>query len=178
MYKVCFLLVLFVFNLSGMDGGEFYRRDNGWVYMGREMDRVIGVLEKVKLEVSAASTRTQVEIAFRDAFVNEYIEQDRKECEDISFAWTQSCLKRIDRKKGPIPGIDTDIGWIKKIKSEGGNVGIYLNYRPSDYARFNFLWNWKREEKQVSHIGGKAENKTWEVDRYGAEELKKGCYVQ
>lgn len=161
MKAICFLLFLIFFCLSAMEGGNFYRHDNGWVYTGSEMSRIIDTLSAVKEKISTKSTRTQVENAFREVFEQRYANPEEQVYKETAFAWTQACLKRT---KNPVAGIEREIGWIRKNYEK--KAGIYLNHRPSNWHGLNWLWNFSKEEKQKDKVDGKVENKTWEVDTF------------
>lgn len=171
MKKIYFLLTLFVFNIKALDRGTFYKHNNGWVYTGSEMSRIVRTLSSVKEKISAISTRTQVESTFRDVFLQAYDAPDEEEYRNTAFAWTQACLKRT---KNPVAGIEREIGWIQENKRK--NLGIFINHRPSNWSGLNWIWNFSKEEKQKPTVDGDIKNMTWEVDVYGKE--KNSCIVQ
>ena len=154
------LLFLVVLNVSDLYG-SFSKENNGWIYTGEDMTKLITVLEKAKSAVTELpiKTREAIESTFTDIFESSYTKPSEISHKDAAFAWAQASLKRT---RNPISGINREIKNIQKNLNR--KFGIYINFRPSYWACLNCIWDPFLEERQRFSADRDTENKTWEVD--------------
>lgn len=81
--KSLFLAVVFLVSEYYVEA-DFYKHDNGWIYTGEEITRLVFVLREVKNEIPAGASRIQIETIFRDVFQRLY--HDDNEQQGTAFA--------------------------------------------------------------------------------------------